>query len=86
MPRCLTQIWKERPLLQLMFHDETFEVFLVELFFFSIGDLCHGRKGGWGAGGEQCIQIAVEKGVHIQDYWMILNTRLEKSQETTEVD
>lgn len=67
MPRCLTQIWKEQPLLQLMFPDETFKVFLVELFFFSIGDLCHGRKGGWGAGGEQYIQIAVEKGVPVQD-------------------
>lgn len=68
MPRCLTRTWKEQPLQQLTFPDETFEVFLVELFF-SIGDLCHGRKGGWGAGGEVRIQIAVEKGVPTQDCW-----------------
>lgn len=52
-----------------MFPDETFKVFLVELFFFSIGDLCRGRRGGWGAGGEVCIQIAVEKGGPTQDCW-----------------
>lgn len=85
MPRCLTQILKEQPLLQLMFPDETCKVFLVELFCFPLVTSAM-AKGGWGAGGEQCIQITVEKGVHIQDYWMILNTRLEKSQETTEMD
>lgn len=36
MPRCLTRIWKEQPLLQLMFPDETLKVFLVELFFFPL--------------------------------------------------
>lgn len=34
-----------------------------------MGGLCHGRKGVWGAGGEECIQIAVEKGVRTQDSW-----------------
>lgn len=34
-----------------------------------MGGLCHGRKGVWGAGGEVCIQIAVEKGVLTQDSW-----------------
>lgn len=39
------------------------------IFFFPIGDLCHGRKRGWGAGVEVCISIAVEKGVPPQDCW-----------------
>lgn len=56
------------------------------IILFSMGGLCHGRRWGWGAGGEMCIQVTVEKGSLPRTVVAILNTRLEKSQETLETD
>lgn len=62
MPRCLTQIWKERPLLQLMFHDETFEVFLVELFFFPLVTSAMAEREVGGRGESSVFRLLWRKG------------------------
>lgn len=69
-----------------MFPDESFEVFLVELFYFPWVASAMAERESGGRGERSVSRLLWRKGSVPRTLGRTLNTRLEKSQETIEVD